>query len=371
MNEDTWNHNDVDKIWSKSKKAHVFVGRTGKSTSPVGFDTPWRATKYEFKAPPALAAKGLFIHIELVQPRRAQAGKWAGNDIIAPEHGFTLAQYDRLALLYLTASLRADNWLIPGFHACIDDGIKEAHDDPQNFDLDAFDAALKSLMSAFSSEDETENMNFTQLDSLVLWATYYYVPSVEHDSSGISVLDASENETGFRLSKCDWCNAAIQGTVVITKDGKASTLNYAGRSDTIQYDCRKCALYANYDGYEKTGKVLWTPSSGYGLGVNNYKLVPFKTIAVEEDVIPIGSAVFIPRADGIEFTDSDGNIKVHDGYFFAGDVGSKIAGTHIDVFIGDALVNPFDFVQSNAYKTFKAYIVTDTAIIEELRSLHK
>ena len=56
--------------------------------------------------------------------------------------GFTAAQYDRLALLYILASVRGGRWLIPGFHAVIDSGIPDAHDDPQNFDMAAWEAAL-------------------------------------------------------------------------------------------------------------------------------------------------------------------------------------------------------------------------------------
>ena len=32
--------------------------------------------------------------------------------------------------------------MVPAFHANIDRGIAKAHDDPQNFDLNAFDAEL-------------------------------------------------------------------------------------------------------------------------------------------------------------------------------------------------------------------------------------
>ena len=36
------------------------------------------------------------------------------NDALAPEPGFTVAQYDRLALLYVSASVPHGAWLIPG-----------------------------------------------------------------------------------------------------------------------------------------------------------------------------------------------------------------------------------------------------------------
>ena len=64
------------------------------------------------------------------------------NDFQAPVPGFTPAQYDALALVYVVASVRAGRWLIPAFHAVIDEGIRNKHDDPQNFELQAFADSL-------------------------------------------------------------------------------------------------------------------------------------------------------------------------------------------------------------------------------------
>ena len=64
-----------------------------------------------------------------------EAGWVCRNDRIAPEPGLTDAQLDRLALVYVAASVRRGAWLIPAFHAAVEAGIPEAHDDPQNFDL--------------------------------------------------------------------------------------------------------------------------------------------------------------------------------------------------------------------------------------------
>jgi len=62
------------------------------------------------------ALKGLFLHVELIQPRRRGPGRHS-NDIAAPNPGFTAAQYRQLALLYTIASVRAGEWLIPAFYA--------------------------------------------------------------------------------------------------------------------------------------------------------------------------------------------------------------------------------------------------------------
>lgn len=148
VNEASWPHNDVHRIWKNRRLAHVFVGRTGRSYSPVPFDTAWRATKLESRVLDSAVSKGLFLHIELVQPRQSDPARAAGNDILAPSPGFTEAQYDRLALLYCCASARAGYWLLPTFHAVLDTGIPEAHDDPQHFDSALWSRRLQSVVEA-------------------------------------------------------------------------------------------------------------------------------------------------------------------------------------------------------------------------------
>jgi hypothetical protein len=51
-----------------------------------------------------------------------------------------------LAALYVYASARAGHWLIPAFHSTVDDLIPDAHDDPQNFDLERFGKELDKLV---------------------------------------------------------------------------------------------------------------------------------------------------------------------------------------------------------------------------------
>ena len=128
--------------------AHVFNSREGVLTIGHDFAVPWRATKLERGV--GVRAKGLFLHIETLQPRRRDGAGPRGNDTIAPVPGFTRVQYRRLAQLYTVASIRAGTWLIPGFHAAVDDGIADAHDDPQNFELSRLDRALARVVRRIS-----------------------------------------------------------------------------------------------------------------------------------------------------------------------------------------------------------------------------
>jgi hypothetical protein len=127
-------------------KAHVVVNRVGGMLLNHELATPWRETKFELAANFSGALKGLFLHTELVQPRRS-ASRRGRDDALAPNPGFTTAQYERLALLYTIASVRAERWLIPAFHAALDADIRNGHDDPLNFDVASFAASLDRLVA--------------------------------------------------------------------------------------------------------------------------------------------------------------------------------------------------------------------------------
>ena len=234
-----------------------------------------------------------------------------------------------------------------------------------------FISIILSTLYSYGQTDTFDNRLKASNKKIVLWSTYYYLPTLKHDEKGIELLDQNEKEIGLKLDSCDWCEAAIEGTVFIKKDEKTYVLNYAGRSKNVQLDCRLCKKYSNYDNYSKTGKVLWSTSSGFGKGVMNYNLVPFKTIAVDSSIIPYGTVIYIPHAKGVSYLNAKGETVKHDGLFFAGDTGSKIIGNHIDVFIGTSLKNPFKFIQSSSIGTFDAYIVKDKKLIQEIAALHR
>src|SRR6516162_11520131 len=96
-------------------KAHVVISRTGELLVAHDYSIPWREPKFEQAAEFGGALKGLFLHNEMIQPRRSAPDRGRRNDARSPDPAFTPEQYDRLALLYVIASVRAERWLIPGF----------------------------------------------------------------------------------------------------------------------------------------------------------------------------------------------------------------------------------------------------------------
>ena len=141
--------NDLARFAGPDAVAHMFVNRNGETLLGHDFRTPWRATQLEVRRI-GVAARGLFLHTEFAQPRRRDPAGPAGNDRIAPLPGFTDAQYAQMALLYAAASARRGDWLIPAFHAALDEGNVGAHDDPQHFEIVRFAQALARLRAALA-----------------------------------------------------------------------------------------------------------------------------------------------------------------------------------------------------------------------------
>jgi len=144
MDAATWPGNNLSRYLKGSPVAHVFINRLGESVTGHDFKIAWRSTKYESKAD---QRKGLFLAVESVQPRRKDS---KGIDSEAPMPGFSDPQLDRLALVYVAASVRRGQWLIPAFHAVIDLGVG-THDDPQNFDLSHWAERLNLLLQSIQS----------------------------------------------------------------------------------------------------------------------------------------------------------------------------------------------------------------------------
>jgi 3D (Asp-Asp-Asp) domain-containing protein len=60
------------------------------------------------------------------------------------------------------------------------------------------------------------------------------------------------------------------------------------------------------------------------------KVVPMRTLAVDTRVIPKRTVVFIKETVGVKMP----NGQVHDGYWYASDVGGAIKGQRIDLYTG-------------------------------------
>ena len=208
-----------------------------------------------------------------------------------------------------------------------------------------------------------------------LWATHYFVHVAPTVSSGVAFRDKAGNVVSDNVSPRDWCLAAIEGTVQVAMNGQPRTLNYGGVGTQSLVNC---GATLKIDPVKKpwitsTGKSYFTAATGtYGDGVKGYRLIPFRTVAVDSKTLPYGTVIFIPKARGAEITLPSGEVAKHDGYFFAADTGGAIKGKHIDVFCGVTDKNCFPaFITSDEKTPFDAIEVTDSVVIEGLRAAHR
>jgi 3D (Asp-Asp-Asp) domain-containing protein len=378
IDQDSWQENHLSRWLEMKPLAHVFIGRTGKSITTVDFSTPWRTTGYEMDIC-KIPCKGLFLGVELVQPRTSDPAGPLGNDLIAPTNGFTDSQLERLAVVYVAASVRRGRWLIPAFHAVLDSGLKDGHDDPQNFDLARWDLQLSTVLSDINSSEGVRSdfsfpePNTTSLKPRNLWATHYQVFPTAAQNQGIPLLDMDNKPISPNIPPRDWCMGGIEGTIQITDfNGTKKTYNYLDSNGAMQVNCRDL-LRKDEPWIDATSRNRYYVTTGpFGDGVQGYQLVPFRTIAVDPAYIPYGSVVYIRSIRGQRFRTPNGQNAVHDGYFYAADKGGAIEENHIDIFIGLEQRNPFPSVILSAKApAFEAFVIQDEGIRSALGKLHQ
>lgn len=245
--------------------------------------------------------------------------------------------------------------------------------DTMRWSLEFFDSFMRvggernnDIGARFSMAEPTDG---EISEVLSLWATYYRIPTVTNrGSAGIPLLDMDGNSLGVGLSRIDWCNAALEGSVrVVDQNGKDAVFNYAGNRQSFKQT--DCSDYVSLPGLAYSR--FYAAKGAFGDGVAGYHLKPYRTIAVDPAYIPYGTLIYVPSARGTAVIMPDGKQAVHDGYFYAADTGGALQGRHIDVFIGSAGENPFSFVRSNKNGLFKAYIVSSREKSDKLESVHK
>ncbi|MFM7448043.1 MAG: 3D domain-containing protein [Leptolyngbyaceae cyanobacterium] len=213
--------------------------------------------------------------------------------------------------------------------------------------------------------------SLTKLPNLSIWATYYYLHQGQAVDQGIPLLDMTEHPLEVSLSPKDWCVAAVQGSLQVLEDTNVvGTFTFAGVGAKAHVDCAH--YYPQLSGISVISRTRFLRTkSPYGEGIKGYQLVPYRTVAVDETVIPIGSILYVPAARGVTITLPSGEQVTHDGYFYAADVGGAVHGNHIDIFSGLTDRPPFPFVKSKSSTTVNAYLINDPVIDQKLTPLHQ
>jgi 3D (Asp-Asp-Asp) domain-containing protein len=207
---------------------------------------------------------------------------------------------------------------------------------------------------------------------LKLWGTYYKMHVASSISSGFPLLGKKNKTLGPKLSKKDWCDSALEGTVAVSERNITTIYTYMDKKGPIQLDCSNLYSKLKNRVLQSMSKSRFVVSKApYGYGVKGWHIVPYKTIAVDKEFIPYGSVIYVPKARGLEIILPSGNVVLHNGYFYAGDTGGAIKGNHVDVFTGVLQKNPFaSFVKSDMNKTFQAYLISNPKIQVSLDQMH-
>ncbi|MEB3326024.1 MAG: 3D domain-containing protein [Cyanobacteriota bacterium] len=139
---------------------------------------------------------------------------------------------------------------------------------------------------------------------------------------------------------------------------KLRTINFAGTKPDSQVNCAQVLSInpSQKPWIVSTGKSYFAlATGGWGDGVNGFRLVPFRSLAVDKATIPCSSVIFIPSLRGQRLQLPTGQSIVHDGCLFAADTGGDTKGNHMDIFCG-AMINYClpSIIKSDSSKGFDA-----------------
>ena len=152
--------------------------------------------------------------------------------------------------------------------------------------------------------------------------TYYDFPS-ESDFSGESVpLKDPRCKTIKRVARAFFESLCVQGSGTLSS---GSTVSFAKR------DC-ECAELCPRTGQHICFDELDAKAYPWGRGATGRAITPLSTVAVDSDLIPLDTPLYIPEYDGIPRDPAQS--ATHDGCFVAQDRGVRVKGEHVDVFTG-------------------------------------
>lgn len=200
------------------------------------------------------------------------------------------------------------------------------------------------------------------LKKLTLHVSQYHVVQAQSGSE-VELLDIDDAPLGVGLSRGDFCEAALQGTVQV--DGVLYSVAGKGKASLVdcalpEYRCARCAAFNL--GQNRFVKLM----SADGLGAKPYGLVPYRTIAVKRNQLKLGTVLYIPSARGLKLP----NGQKHDGYFFVADTGA-LHSSQIDLYTG---LKPLGWKilgsGTKRSKSVSAYVVTDPAVVKSLKGPH-
>jgi 3D (Asp-Asp-Asp) domain-containing protein len=156
--------------------------------------------------------------------------------------------------------------------------------------------------------------------------TYYDFPSEAEFEGPPATLYDRDCKPITTTTKAFYEAVCVQGSGTLRR---GATVSFAKR------DC-SCADLCPRTGQKICFDELDAQKFPWGRGATGKAITPLLTVAVDSDVIPLGTAIYVPELAGLP-RDASGTVA-HDGCFVAQDRGMKVKGKHVDVFTGDRTV---------------------------------
>ncbi|MFO0660531.1 MAG: 3D domain-containing protein [Polyangiaceae bacterium] len=150
--------------------------------------------------------------------------------------------------------------------------------------------------------------------------TYYNFPRDADASGAMAPLMSGTCEKIADVSRAFHDAVCVQGSGMLRTGG---TVSFARR------DC-ECAEVCPRTGQKICFEALNPKQFPWGRGAAGTPISPLHTLAVDTNLIPLGTHLYIREMDGLNI-----NGKRHDGCFVAEDRGLRVQGQHVDIFTGD------------------------------------
>ncbi len=148
--------------------------------------------------------------------------------------------------------------------------------------------------------------------------TYYWITSQDDYSGADDTILCSASAQTIATVPLAFANSLrLEGTGRLT-DGR---LLNVGSSCACPSGMTTCYIVLDQTKYP------------FGLGVQSRALRPYRSVAVDRDIIAIGTPLYVPAFDGLDTPGDYGFL--HDGCVIAEDVGGGIDEAHIDFFVAE------------------------------------
>jgi 3D (Asp-Asp-Asp) domain-containing protein len=152
--------------------------------------------------------------------------------------------------------------------------------------------------------------------------TYYDFPS-ESDFSGETVaLKNGSCKTIKEVARSFYEAVCVQGSGTLSS---GSTVSFSKRDCACAPLCPRTEQHICFD-------ELDAKAYPWGRGATGRAITPLLSVAVDTDLVPLDTPIYIPEYDGVPRDPS--RSALHDGCFIAQDRGVRVKGEHVDVFTG-------------------------------------